>query len=98
MFIGVDAMLERMQFEEVVDICAYVTFMRSQRNYMIQTEEQYKFLYEVVHEAVQFGGTEVAAERFLFRVNELFAPIHSRAGYSEVQVEFRVGSRDYLFI
>lgn len=45
-FIVIDAMLERMKHEKTVDIYGHVTCMRAQRNYMVQTEDQYVFIHE----------------------------------------------------
>lgn len=60
-FIVVDTMLEKLKNEKFVDIYGHVTCLRSQRNYMVQTEEQYMFCYDAVLEAVQSGNTEVLA-------------------------------------
>uniref|UniRef100_A0A3Q3E5D2 protein-tyrosine-phosphatase n=1 Tax=Labrus bergylta TaxID=56723 RepID=A0A3Q3E5D2_9LABR len=60
-FIVIDAMLERIRHERTVDIYGHVTLMRSQRNYMVQTEDQYSFIHESLLEAVACGNTEVAA-------------------------------------
>ena len=58
-YLTLDAMLERLRQETTVDIYGYATCLRAQRNYMIQTEEQYVFCYEAVLEATQAGRTEV---------------------------------------
>ncbi|NXD28245.1 PTPRF phosphatase, partial [Spelaeornis formosus] len=60
-FIVIDAMLERMKHEKTVDIYGHVTCMRSQRNYMVQTEDQYIFIHEALLEAATCGNTEVPA-------------------------------------
>ncbi|ESO09154.1 hypothetical protein HELRODRAFT_110051 [Helobdella robusta] len=87
-FIAADALLDRLQYEELVDVFTYVTFLRSQRNYMIQTEEQYRFLYELLREAVEYGSTEVSADRLFMYVSNLFN-VNSKTGISEVQLEFK---------
>ena len=75
-FIAIDAMLERLKYESQVDIYGYVTMMRSQRNFMIQTDEQYIFIYDVIVEAIDCGNTEITLSRFVNeykRLNELSA-------------------------
>ncbi|MCJ8749222.1 hypothetical protein PDJAM_G00173730 [Pangasius djambal] len=57
-FVVIDAMLERVKQEKTVDVYGHVTLMRSQRNYMVQTEEQYVFIYDALLEAVTCGNTE----------------------------------------
>lgn len=59
-YIVIDTMLERLKAgDKSVDIYGHVTCLRSQRNYMVQTEEQYIFCYDAVLEAAQSGHTEV---------------------------------------
>ncbi|GAA56237.1 receptor-type tyrosine-protein phosphatase delta [Clonorchis sinensis] len=60
-FIVIDSQLERLRYEKSVDIFGSVGRMRAQRNFMVQTEEQYTFLYDVFVEAATVYGTEVTA-------------------------------------
>ncbi|CAG2062467.1 unnamed protein product, partial [Timema podura] len=60
-FIVIDSMLERMKHEKMIDIYGHVTCLRAQRNYMVQTEDQYIFIHDALLEAVICGNTEVAA-------------------------------------
>ncbi len=61
-FIVIDSMLERMKSnEKSIDVYGHVTNLRSQRNYMVQTEEQYAFTYDSCLEIVQSGGAVAAS-------------------------------------
>ncbi|KAF5405732.1 hypothetical protein PHET_00746 [Paragonimus heterotremus] len=60
-FIVIDSQLERLRHEKSVDIFGSVGRMRAQRNFMVQTEQQYTFLYDVFVEATTVHGTEVTA-------------------------------------
>lgn len=60
-YIVIDSMIERIQHEKMVDIYGHVTCLRAQRNYMVQTEEQYVFIHDALAEAVICGNTEVQA-------------------------------------
>uniref|UniRef100_A0A1I8F518 Tyrosine-protein phosphatase domain-containing protein n=1 Tax=Macrostomum lignano TaxID=282301 RepID=A0A1I8F518_9PLAT len=46
-FIVIDAMLERMKQEKTLDVYGHVTCLRAQRNYMVQTEDQYIFIHDL---------------------------------------------------
>ncbi|XP_030647923.1 protein tyrosine phosphatase receptor type Fa isoform X6 [Chanos chanos] len=70
-FIVIDAMLERMKHEKSVDIYGHVTCMRAQRNYMVQTEDQYIFIHEALLEAVTCGNTEVPARNLYAHIQKL---------------------------
>ena len=54
-------MLERLKYDSMIDIYGYVTMMRTQRNFMVQTDEQYIFIFDVLVEAIQHGDTEIAS-------------------------------------
>ncbi|XP_057194005.1 protein tyrosine phosphatase receptor type Fa isoform X5 [Triplophysa rosa] len=70
-FIVIDAMLERMKHEKLVDIYGHVTCMRAQRNYMVQTEDQYIFIHEALLEAATCGNTEVPARSLYTHIQKL---------------------------
>ncbi|XP_069366893.1 receptor-type tyrosine-protein phosphatase F isoform X10 [Paralichthys olivaceus] len=73
-FIVIDAMLERMKHEKSVDIYGHVTCMRAQRNYMVQTEDQYIFIHEALLEAATCGNTEVLARNLYAHIQKLTQP------------------------
>ncbi|XP_067297931.1 protein tyrosine phosphatase receptor type Db isoform X2 [Pseudorasbora parva] len=78
-FIVIDAMLERVKQEKTIDVYGHVTLMRSQRNYMVQTEEQYIFIYDALLEAVSCGNTEVPARNlyaYIQRLSQTEPPEH----------------------
>ena len=53
-FIVIDSMLERMKHEKTVDVYGHVTCLRAQRNYMVQTEDQYIFIHDALLEVIIF--------------------------------------------
>ncbi|XP_071800264.1 receptor-type tyrosine-protein phosphatase F-like isoform X1 [Asterias amurensis] len=73
-FIVIDSMLERIKHEKTVDIYGHVTCLRAQRNYMVQTEEQYIFIHEALLEAVLSGNTEVPARNLYSHIQKLTQP------------------------
>ncbi|XP_058274942.1 receptor-type tyrosine-protein phosphatase S isoform X4 [Hemibagrus wyckioides] len=87
-FIVIDAMLERIRHERTVDIYGHVTLMRSQRNYMVQTEDQYSFIHEALLEAVTCGNTEVAA-RSLFSYMQKLEQVESGEHVTGRALEFK---------
>ncbi|XP_033993827.1 receptor-type tyrosine-protein phosphatase S-like isoform X1 [Trematomus bernacchii] len=87
-FIVIDAMLERIRQERTVDIYGHVTLMRSQRNYMVQTEDQYSFIHEALLEAVACGNTEVAA-RSLYSYMQKLAKVEPGEHITGMELEFK---------
>ncbi|KAF2354314.1 PTP type protein phosphatase [Trinorchestia longiramus] len=73
-FIVIDAMLERIKTERTVDIYGHVTCLRAQRNYMVQTEDQYMFIHDALLEAIVAGSSEVAARALHAHIQRLLQP------------------------
>ncbi|XP_008315244.1 protein tyrosine phosphatase receptor type Db isoform X12 [Cynoglossus semilaevis] len=87
-FIVIDAMTERIKHEKTIDIYGHVTLMRSQRNYMVQTEDQYIFIHDALLEAVTCGNTEVPA-RNLFSYIQRLTQIEPGENVTGMEVEFK---------
>uniref|UniRef100_A0A4W4FJP6 protein-tyrosine-phosphatase n=1 Tax=Electrophorus electricus TaxID=8005 RepID=A0A4W4FJP6_ELEEL len=87
-FIVIDAMLERIKHEKTVDVYGHVTLMRAQRNYMVQTEDQYGFIHDALLEAVACGNTEVAA-RSLFSYIQRLAQVEAGEHVTGMELEFK---------
>ncbi|XP_032454535.1 tyrosine-protein phosphatase Lar isoform X4 [Nasonia vitripennis] len=73
-FIVIDSMLERIKHEKTIDIYGHVTCLRAQRNYMVQTEDQYIFIHDALLEAVICGNTEVPARNLHSHIQKLMQP------------------------
>ncbi|XP_037620586.1 protein tyrosine phosphatase receptor type Db isoform X16 [Sebastes umbrosus] len=87
-FIVIDAMAERIKHEKALDIYGHVTLMRSQRNYMVQTEDQYIFIHDALLEAVTCGNTEVPA-RNLFSYIQRLTQIEPGENVTGMELEFK---------
>uniref|UniRef100_A0A3P9L1C4 Receptor-type tyrosine-protein phosphatase S n=1 Tax=Oryzias latipes TaxID=8090 RepID=A0A3P9L1C4_ORYLA len=87
-FIVIDAMLERNKHEKTVDIYGHVTLMRAQRNYMVQTEDQYVFIHDALLEAVNCGTTEVPA-RNLYAYIQKLTQIEGGENVTGMELEFK---------
>lgn len=88
-FIVIDAMLERIKHEKSVDVYGHVTCMRAQRNYMVQTEDQYVFIHEALLESATCGGTEVPARNLYGHIQKL-TQIPPGETASTMELEFKV--------
>ncbi|XP_034045253.1 receptor-type tyrosine-protein phosphatase S-like isoform X19 [Thalassophryne amazonica] len=87
-FIIIDAMTERIKQEKTLDIYGHVTLMRSQRNYMVQTEDQYIFIHDALLEAVTCGNTEVPA-RNLYSYIQRLTQIEPGENITSMELEFK---------
>ncbi|XP_025833935.1 tyrosine-protein phosphatase Lar, partial [Agrilus planipennis] len=87
-YIVIDSMLERIKHEKSIDIYGHVTCLRAQRNYMVQTEEQYIFIHDALLEAVICGETEVPARQLHSHVQRLLA-LRPGESATDMLIEFR---------
>ncbi|XP_060038056.1 receptor-type tyrosine-protein phosphatase S [Erinaceus europaeus] len=87
-FIVMDAMLERLRPERSVDVYGHVTLMRAQRNYMVQTEDQYSFIHDALLEALGCGATEVPARSLCAYLQRLGATEPGQQA-SGMELEFK---------
>jgi len=82
-------MLERMKTEATIDIYGHVTCLRAQRNYMVQTEEQYIFIHEALLEAAHCGTTEVTARNLQTHLATI-SQLTPGENLTKLQLEFKV--------
>ncbi|XP_053606760.1 tyrosine-protein phosphatase Lar isoform X5 [Plodia interpunctella] len=87
-FIVIDSMLERARHERTVDIYGHVTCLRAQRNYMVQTEDQYIFIHDALLEAVVCGDTEVPARNLHAHIQKLMR-VDSIENITGMELEFK---------
>ncbi|XP_029011039.1 protein tyrosine phosphatase receptor type Db isoform X18 [Betta splendens] len=87
-FIVIDGMTERIKHEKTIDMYGHVTLMRSQRNYMVQTEDQYIFIHDALLEAVTCGNTEVPA-RNLYSYIQRLTQIEPGENVTGMELEFK---------
>ena len=63
--IAIDYCLKQLKADGFVNPCGIIRQMRNQRNYMVQTEQQYTFIHFALLEAITRGDTSYMLVKFM---------------------------------
>ncbi|XP_041359099.1 receptor-type tyrosine-protein phosphatase T-like isoform X2 [Gigantopelta aegis] len=88
-YISIDTQLEKAKSEGLIDVHNFVQLMRTQRVNMVQTLEQYIFVYDCLLEALICGDTPVSSHNYPEAYKEM-CQFDSEIGKSKIEEQFEI--------
>ena len=70
-YIVIDAMMKQIKQKATVNIHTFLKHIRHQRNYLVQTEEQFIFIYDVLLESMKSEETDINEQNYKSYMNSL---------------------------
>ena len=64
-------MMRQIEAKKTINVHTFLKHIRHQRNYLVQTEEQFIFIYDALLESIKSGNTELNEQNYKVYIEDL---------------------------
>ncbi|XP_076676984.1 putative receptor-type tyrosine-protein phosphatase mosPTP-1 isoform X3 [Andrena cerasifolii] len=90
-YIVIDAMLKQAKCKNEVNVFGFLKHIRTQRNLLVQTEEQYVFIHHALQEAIESGETNIDANNLLEYVQGMLNPNNTNTdAWNNIEAQYKL--------
>lgn len=87
----IDAMLKQAKSKNEINVFGFLKHIRTQRNFLVQTEEQYIFIHDALQEAIESGETNIDANNIMEHIQEMLSPTnHKTDAWNNLEAQYNV--------
>lgn len=84
-------MLKQAKCKNEVNVFGFLKHIRTQRNFLVQTEEQYVFIHHALQEAIESGETNIEANNLLEYVQDMLNPNNTNTdAWNNLEAQYKV--------
>lgn len=90
-YIVIDAMLRQAKSKGEINVYGFLKHIRTQRNFLVQTEEQYIFIHDALQEAIESGETNLEVNNLAKHVQDMLCPSNNKTNpWNNLEAQYKV--------
>ncbi|XP_076175853.1 putative receptor-type tyrosine-protein phosphatase mosPTP-1 isoform X2 [Ptiloglossa arizonensis] len=90
-YIVIDAMLKQAKCKNEVNVFGFLKHIRTQRNFLVQTEEQYVFIHHALQEAIESGETNIDTNNLIAYVQDMLNPANNNTdAWNNLEAQYKL--------
>lgn len=84
-------MLKQAKCKNEVNVFGFLKHIRTQRNFLVQTEEQYVFIHHALQEAIESGETNIEENNLLEYVQDMLSPNNTNTdAWNNLEAQYKL--------
>lgn len=84
-------MLKQAKSKNEINVFGFLKHIRTQRNFLVQTEEQYIFIHDALQEAIESGETNIEANNLMQHIQDMLCPSNNKTdAWNNLDSQYKV--------